>query len=265
MKYLFFTILLAALVSPSHATENNAEKYRKCTGLVATDPTAAVRYADDWIFSGSGGIPAGHCKAMGLLARGQAKEAATLLEKLGEDMVIDGSTDPKQARRNAGLRIEIYIQTALAWKQAGDYDKSYIAYSSAISALSPHHPLYYDLYLARGTLQILRRQYQSAINDFTTAISKNPKRFDAFLQRAKAFRKKHDYAGARLDLRIARKLAPDEMDILLESGILYRQSGYRQQARREWLKIIKLYPDSDFARLARTNIDLLNARQAETP
>lgn len=265
MKYLLFIILLAAVISPSWATENRAEKYRKCIGLVKTDPTAAVRYAEDWIFSGSGGVPAGHCKALGLLARGQAKEAAILLEKLGEDMAINNSRDPGLAKRNAALRIELYIQTALAWKQAGDYDKSYIAYSSALSGINQHHPLFYELYLARGTLQIRRGQYQAAINDFTTAISKNPQRFDAFLQRAKAFRKKHDYAGARLDLRIARKLAPDEMDILLESGILYRESGYRQQARKEWQKIITLYPGSDYATLARTNIDLLSVRQAETP
>ncbi|NOZ43199.1 MAG: tetratricopeptide repeat protein [Alphaproteobacteria bacterium] len=272
MKYLLFAIILTGLMpqlvpqslaAESASVKAEAQKYHDCIKLVQSNPGKAIKYANNWIYSGSGRVPAGHCKALGLLTLGKAKDAAILLEKLVDDMIIKGNTDPYQAQKDARLRIQLYIQTALAWEQADDLDKAYIAYSAALSGLDQQHIttknrlFIHQLYLARGTLQILRGEYQAAIGDFTVAIAKEPKQFDGFLQRAKAYRKQHNYPGARLDLRVAQKLAPNEKDILLESGILYRETGDKAQAREQWQKIITLYPKSEFAKLARTNIDLL--------
>ncbi len=263
-------------MSPSYAMESEAEKYRKCMALVQSDATEdraeAVKYANDWIFGGedgfSGGVPAGHCKALGLLAMGQAADAAGLLERLADDLTITAKDNPKTAQRNNQLKTDIYGQAALAWKAAGDYDKSYMAYSSALSSAlqasfpADNHDLLYELYLARGTLQIVRRQYKSAIEDLTLAIEKDSRQFGGFLQRAKAYRKKNQFLKARLDLKMALGLAqkyPEVSlaDIMLEQGILFRATGQKLKAKLVWQKIIDQYPDTEYARLARTNIGLL--------
>ncbi len=249
----------------AYTQDNDARKYQNCMALADSDAEAAVTLANDWIFSGIGGVPAGHCKALGLLRLGQAKDAANLLEKLVNDMVVKGDINPTEALKNAGLKVQLYGQAALAWKEAGDYDKSYMAYSSALSGIGENRLLntqilLYELYLERGTLQILRGQYKTAIEDFTLAIEKNDRQFEGFLQRAKAYRKRRSFLKARLDLRVADKLQPDHPDILLESGVLYRTQGKNLQAGKEWQKIIDLHPESDYAGLATTNIDLLTAQ-----
>lgn len=260
MKYIFSIIIITGLLTAlAQGSEEDAWKYRKCMDLVESDAGAAVKYANDWIFGGTGGVPAGHCKALGLLGLGKVKDAAKLLEKLVDDMVISGDPDPASARKNAGLKVQLYGQAALAWKEAGDFDKSYMAYSSAISGIgkSGHRSLFHELYLARGTLQILRAQYRAAIEDFTLAIEKAPRQFEGFLQRAKAYRKRRSFLKARLDLRVASKLEIDHPAILLESGILYRELGQKLEARLEWQKIMDRHPESDYTDMARINIELL--------
>ncbi|MBL4612343.1 MAG: hypothetical protein JKY91_01225 [Emcibacter sp.] len=268
MKYLFLSIIATGFLSSlAHGTESDAGKYRKCMSLVDSSASEATIYATDWILSG-GGIPAGHCKALGLLGAGKAIEAANLLEKLVEDMAIKGNMNPDDAKKNAGLRVQLYAQAALAWKEAGQddtsyYDKSYMAYSSALSAIvgdvfQSKRALFHELYLARGTLQILRGQYKAAVEDFTLAIDKDSQQFEGFLQRAKAYRKRRMYMEARLDLKIAAKLEAAHPGILLESGIVFRAQEKKSEARRVWQELIDLYPKSDYAALARTNLDLLD-------
>lgn len=269
MKYLLLLIAAPLLfpfgtqASETQATESQSDKYQTCMAFVDSDPAAAVRYADAWIFGAvSGGVPAGHCKALGLLGLGKAKEAARLLEKLVEDMAITGKAGPGSGMKDARLKVQIHAQAAQAWKEARDFDKSYIAYSAALSGIkseifNQNDSLFHELYLARGTLQILRGQYKTAIEDFTLALERDERQFEGFLQRAKAYRKSRSFLKARMDLRVADSLAPNHPGILLESGILYREQGQNLHARQMWQKIIDRESGSDYADLARTNIDLL--------
>lgn len=263
MKYLFFLIILTGLLpAVARASEDDAWKYQECMDLVESNASAAVKYANDWIFGVSGGVPAGHCKALGLLGLGKAKDAAKLLEKLVDDMVIIGDSDLALMEKNAKIKVQLHAQAALAWKEAGDFDKSYVAYSSALSGIREdffliNHNLFHELYLERGTLQILRGQYGPAIKDFTLAIEKDSRQFEGFLQRAKAYRKRRSFLEARLDLKVALILAVDHPAIMLESGILYREQGRKLEARLVWQKVIDLHPESEYADMARTNIDFL--------
>ncbi|VAX04354.1 hypothetical protein MNBD_ALPHA03-1153 [hydrothermal vent metagenome] len=277
MKYILSLItIITFLISTAFAMENESQKYQRCMSL-AQNPepqkqAEAVQYAEDWIFGGragfAGGVPAGHCKALALLGLGKPEAAAQLLEKLVEDLTIgaksDGAkSDFRRQQKNDQLTLELYIQAALAWKAAKDYDKSYLAYSSALSSikqgsrLMTNRALLHALYLERGTLQILRRQYKAAIEDITLAIEQDERDFAGFLQRAKAYRKRKQFLKARLDLRQAMILAPEHRDILLEQGILYRASGNKSAAQLTWQKVLTLYPESEHADLAQENLDLL--------
>ena len=274
MKYILSFYLVTGLVlflSPSaEAVESEAQKYQKCMTLAQSHKTEeamqAVDYANDWIFGGhggiAGGVPAKHCKALGLLAMGKAKQAAELLESLVDELVINGDPDPRLAVRNSQLKVELNLQAGLAWKEFEDYDNSYMAFSSAVAGITQKNfpnsqALLYELYLERGTLQNLRRQYKSAVEDFNLAIEKNDQQFEGFLQRAKAYRKRRKFLQARLDLKVAAIIEKDHPEILLESGILYREEGRKLDAKLAWQMIIDQAPDSEYAKLAQTNIELL--------
>ncbi|MBL4802936.1 MAG: hypothetical protein JKY45_13705 [Emcibacter sp.] len=272
MKYLFLTITaMGLLFSVAYATESDAGKYQKCMGLVENNAPEAVIYANDWIFGGGGRIPAGHCKALALLARGEVIDSAILLEKLAEDLVIKGDANQADVRKNAGLRVQLYAQAALAWKEAGykdksKFDKAYVAYSSALVAigeekLSSDRTIFYELFLGRGTLQILRGQYKAAVEDFTLAIEKDSRQFEVFLQRAKAYRKRRIYLKAQLDLKVATKLSGGHPGILLERGIIFREQGKKSEARLAWQNVIDLYPKSEEANMAITNVEMLERGQ----
>ena len=265
MKYILSIVITSLMSVFANAADDEAQKYQKCMDLVDSDAGTAVTYANDWIFGAAGKVPAGHCKALGLLALGKAKDAAILLEKLVDDMVISGDGDLLLAKRNDGLKRQLHVQAALAWKEAGDLDKSYMAYSAALSGVVEdtshiNRVFSYNLYLERGTLQILRGQYKSAIKDFTLAIEKDDRQFEGYLQRAKAYRKKRSYLEARLDLKVALILEAEHPGILLESGILYREQGQKLEAGLEWQKIVDIHPESDYATLARTNLELLKSQ-----
>lgn len=268
--YLTAIMLVSTTALSARAAESDADKYRQCMNLLEKSGAEAVAYADNWAVSGFGGVPAGHCKALGLLNIGKPAEAAKLLEKLVDDMAIGGAADavdspdsPARAKR-ARLTVQLYIQAALAWKAADETDKAYMAYSAALSGVTPGGPyagnpaLLHELYLERGTLQIRRRQYKAAAADLTLAIEQDDRGFEAYLQRAKAYRKKQDYLKAAIDLKVAGKIAADHPDILLEQGILYRAQNRKLAAERVWRRIIELHPESEMATIAATNIDLLS-------
>lgn len=261
--YLGAFLCLNMLYASALAAESDEEKYQHCMALVESNAEQSIVFANDWIISGLGGVAAKHCKALGLFMTGEVETAAGLLEKLVEDLVIASDHAPETVAKNARLKVQIYAQAALAWQQAGENDKAYMAYSSALSGISPEGPyrgnstLLFELYLDRGTLQILRRQYMAAVGDLTLAIEEDDRRYEGYLQRAKAYRKSRDYLKARLDLKVAAKIAVDNLDILLESGILYREQGKKLKARGQWQKIIDLDPQSEEAALARSNLELL--------
>lgn len=258
MKKVFYYICLLLLPVSVFAGVDEPAKYDHCLSLVEQSPAKAFLYADDWIYTGAGGIPAGHCKALALLKMDKAEEAAKLLEKLGEEMALGG----KDAQ-NKHLKTDLDIQAGLAWKRANMLDKAYMAFSSALSsALSAadqnSSSLMRELYLERGTLQILRGQYKVAIKDLSQSINLDEKNFEGYLQRAKAYRKRRDFLRARLDIRVALTLSPDQPDCLLESGIIYRETGKNIKAGQDWQAIIRLYPQSEYAELAEQNIALLD-------
>ncbi len=247
-------------------TQENARLYEACLERVEQNAEAALEFARKWNIEAHGLAGARHCEALALLALNRAQEAAELLEEEAEKVLRGDGLDDKSPEEQRGLSLQLFIQAALAWRQDGNEDRAYSAISSALAraggggtpAAGVDNNLVYELYLERGRIQINRREFEAALEDFTLAIDQNPERGEGFLERARLFRQKKNYPAARLDLKAAAGIAPDDPEILLESGIVYRLLGDKDSARAEWQKIIDTHPDSAFADLARENIGLLN-------
>ena len=193
------------------------------------------------------------------MALDRSVEAAELLEREADSILTgDGLGDYALANRRK-LRTDLYSQAALAWQRADKLDKAYAALSSALVAAGEDQALTRDIYLERGRVQSMRREYPSAIEDLTRAIDLAPGQIEGYFLRAKVFRYRKNYAAARLDISTALGLERDNPDLLLESGILYRVTGEKLKAGQEWRKVLELYPDSEFANTARENLDLMAA------
>ncbi|WP_321397284.1 hypothetical protein [Emcibacter sp.] len=237
--------------------EADSKRYGICLQLVEDNPDEALSYARDWNIGRQGLSAARHCEALALMALDRSREAAILLEQEADSIFTsEGLGDYALANRSS-LRVDLYSQAALAWERAGDLDKAYSAISSALLAAGENENLIRTLYLERGKIQSMRREYPAALEDLTRAIEFAPEDTEGYFFRAKVFRYKNNYAAARLDIGTALDLDRDNAELLLESGVLYRVSGEKLKARQEWQKVIDLYPESDVATAASENIELL--------
>ena len=65
---------------------------------------------------------------------------------------------------------------------------------------------------------------------------------------------------AREDIGRAMILEPDNLEGLLERGILRRLDGDKAGARDDWLQVVTLAPDSTAAKTARANLQKLDVK-----
>ncbi|WP_417319884.1 tetratricopeptide repeat protein [Emcibacter sp.] len=239
--------------------EPDSTRYGVCLQMVENDPEQALVFARDWNIARQGLSAARHCEALALMALDRSTEAAELLEREADSILTGNGLGDYALANRRRLRTDLYTQAAIAWQRAGDLDKAYSTLSSALLAAGTDQSLLREIYLERGKIQSLRREYQAAVDDLTRAIEIAPEDTQGYFLRAKVFRYRNNHAAARLDIDRGLELDKDNADFLLESGILYRVTGEKLKAGQVWQKVIDLYPDSEVAETAQQNLDLLKA------
>ncbi len=235
----------------------NAKKYQDCIALVNQDRNAALTVSRKWFIEG-GGVAAQHCEALALYEMERPKDAATLFEEIADKLSRgEGLTEFTQTNKNI-LITQLNYLAGVAWRDAGDLDKAYNALSSTMFALTEHQQYGYDIYIERGLVQHEMGDFKNAVQDFSSALDLNAEKIDAFLYRAESFRKLGEHIKARLDLNAALGINPSQPDVLFESGVNYRMQRNDEKALQEWEKLISLYPDSYWQKLAEDNIKLIS-------
>lgn len=211
----------------------------RCFELLREDPEGARAFAAQWESTG-GGEGARHCGALALLDLGEPARAAAQLEALA-----------RESQADAAPRAAVLAQAAQAWLIAGDAGRAVGATSAAL-ALMPDDP---DLLLDRaGSLGILGR-YAESLGDLDRALALDS-RPEALVLRAAALRHLDRQEPARRDIERALAMAPDNVEALLERGILRQLTGDTEGARMDWERAIELAPTSVAADLATQNLAL---------
>lgn len=260
IRFFIFTLMLGVfpLMAQAQYFEDRADamKYEDCIGLVAQDSSAALTVARKWIIDG-GGVAAQHCEALALYEMGRPTDAATLFEEIADKLTRgDGLTDFTKTNKNI-LITQLNYLAGVAWRTAGNLDKAYNALSSTIITLEKPDQYGYQIYIERGLVQFEMGDYKNAIKDYTAALDLNAEKIDGFLYRAESFRKLGEHIKARLDINAALSIDPRQPDLLFESGVNYRMQRNDEKALLEWGKLISLYPDSSWQKLAEDNIKLI--------
>ncbi|MEE2970468.1 MAG: hypothetical protein VX741_10090, partial [Pseudomonadota bacterium] len=103
-------------------------------------------------------------------------------------------------------------------------------------------------------------RYWQAIDDLNRAIDIDPGRTEAFVFRVSAWRRVKSPELATEDIERALRIDPTHPGALVESGNIRIDSGDKDGARRDWMKIIRLAPWSASAETARRNLEKIDVK-----
>ncbi len=211
--------------------------------LAETNPQQALVTANAWTEQG-GGAAAGHCAASALMGLNRHKEAAAAFEALAQN----ASAQPK-------MRAALLGHAGQAWLMGRDPNQAVGVLSRAI-ILAPDDPaVLVDRAQAKFDLQL----YQAAIADLDAALELNSKLLDAYVFRASAYRRLDDLDNAAADADKAISLDSAHPEALLERGMIHKLKGDKIAARRDWLTLTTVAPNTEAARIAQANLDRMDA------
>ncbi len=216
-----------------------AAKYAHCIRLAKSHPAAGESLATVWRQQG-GGHPAWQCRAVALFGLGRYREAAQNFDALAQAM----------ARDPASLRAGVLDQAGQAWLMAGDPVRAY-ADCGAAAALRPNDP---ELLIDEAETAAAASYYQKAIEALDRVLHQNPKRLDALIYRAAAYRALNRPAPALADIEQALAEAPNSLAARLERGNIRLLAGDIAGAQRDWLRVAHRSPKSVEGRAARANL-----------
>lgn len=225
---------------------DHAERYRACMAMTNNAPQQAFEEALAWRGLG-GGDAAEHCAAVALIGLGQHTEAAGRLERLAE-----------KARQNAAVKAGLLAHAAQAWILADNNARAEAVLTAALILTPGDSALLVDRAQARAG----QKDYNGAIEDLNKAINSEHRPadapVDAYVFRAAAYRLLDKLELALADVEKALALQPYHPDGLLERGILRRLRQNVGGARKDWLNVIRLAPDSAAAVAARRNLESMD-------
>ncbi len=242
-------VTFAAAAGPVGAQEiDHAERYRTCMAEARTAPQQAFEEALAWRGLG-GGDAAEHCVAAALIGLGLHTEAAGRLERLAE-----------KTRQNAEVKAGLLAHAAQAWILAEKNARAEAVLTAALILTPGDSALFVDRAQARAG----QKDYYGAIEDLSKVIDSEHRPsdapVDAYVFRAAAFRLLDKLELALADAEKALALQPHHPDGLLERGILRRLRQNDDGARKDWLSVIRLAPDSPAADAARRNLESMDVK-----
>ncbi|TXH37482.1 MAG: hypothetical protein E6Q98_06730 [Rhodospirillaceae bacterium] len=224
---------------------DQAKEYNDCLLLAKRAPDQAVESAVAWEKQG-GGDAARHCKALGLINMGQVEDGALELERIAQTM-------PQEKARIAA---QLFGQAAQAWIRA---EKPQLALHDQNEGLKLQ-PKDVDLLIDRATTYGNAGMYFESLEDLNAAAELDKSRPEIYAFRAAAYRHLENRAMAMDNVDQALKLDPNFALALLERGKLKQQQGDIAGARQDWLKVVRLVPNTPIADEAQHGIEQIDLK-----
>jgi predicted Zn-dependent protease len=205
-RFLPVLFTLSATVAYAQPVIISSPAYRECTALAASNPTAALAKAEEWLKIDQS-IAARHCRAMALFGLSRFEDAAQALTD------VRNSLGPE----HLSLRIYVTHQVSRAWASANRPDAAIATLTNQLDYMSSLKgmnatvaPLSAELLLARAKLNENYGKLRDASADLDHAISLTPLNPDLLLERAGVFEQLGDGQLAKLDAESALKLRPGD-------------------------------------------------------
>ncbi len=242
--------MLPAAITPARAqsagdTPDQAKEYSDCLLLAKRAPDQAVESAAAWEKQG-GGDAARHCKALGLIYMGQNEDGALELERIAETM----------PQEKAQIGADLFAQAAQAWIRAG---KPQMALHDQNEGLKLQ-PKSVELLIDRAMTYGNAGMYFESLEDLNTAAGLAKDRPDIYAYRAAAYRHLQNPNMAMDNVAQALNLQADYAPALLERGKLKLQKSDKDGARQDWLKVVRLVPNTPVADEAQRELEQMDLK-----
>jgi len=192
-----------ALSAHAQAPLDPDQRHQACIQAIAADPEAAFEEALVWRHQ-AGGWPAEHCVSLALIALGQVEDGADRLRAAAEGAI-------SATNRSRAI---MFGQAGDAYLDAQIDDKALAAFSRGID-FDPADP---GLRRGRAEAAMAGADYEAAADYAGEAIAVDASDPEAHRLRGEARLAIGDITGADSDMRTARTLAPEDIDILLLRG-----------------------------------------------
>jgi tetratricopeptide (TPR) repeat protein len=195
--------LCAAAPAHGQAPLDPDQRHQACIEAIAVDAEAAFEEALAWRHQ-AGGWPAEHCVSLALIALGQVEDGADRLRAAAEGAI-------SATNRSRAI---MFGQAGSAYLEAGLSESALSAFSRGIDFDEG------DAGLRRGRAEaaLARENYEAAEDYAGEAIAVDASDAEAHRLRGEARLANGDLNGAEADMRAARTLAPDNIDVLLLRG-----------------------------------------------
>ena len=236
---------------------SDEKRYENCLNVADHAPDRAINLALVWKNEG-GGIPARHCEAVGLSRLGEHAEAAIRLEMIATDMRVGKDMPIQDGKRLVGtspMLADMYSQAANAWLLATKVGRAEDAIQAGLSLTVKGGKQEWDLLLDRARIAAADRDYTAALTDLETIYQRDTRRTDILVLLASSARLTDQFQRAFEAITDYIAAHPDDPAGYLELGNLSDATGRIAEARRNWLKVVHLAPESKIAEDARSNIE----------
>ena len=157
---------------------------------------------------------------------------------------LEGKGEHESAQADYDKALEISPELARSIDAGRDRrsEKTRAAVRKEIQAPAEAEPKTADDYFDRGTTSLQKKDYDSAIADFTKSVELDPKFRNAYLNRGNALMFKKDFEKAIADYSRAIDLAPLEEHAYNNRAIVRQQAGDLAGAIQDFDKAIELAP-----------------------
>jgi tetratricopeptide (TPR) repeat protein len=147
-----------------------------------------------------------------------------------------------------------YAERGTQLLASGDYDRAIEDFTQALT-LDPRPESYYN----RGLAYFSKNEIDNAIADWNSAINLNPRDARAYRQRGSAYFTKGDYSLAVADYNRAIELEPQDAKAFYNRGLLFQARDERTKAIADFTTVVTLATDPDAARDAKARLGQLQA------
>lgn len=200
-------------------------RFTACADLSRKDPAKAAAQADAWRIAG-GGLLASECLGVAYAAGERWAPAEVAFEQAANEAEI----------QHDGRAAMLWVQAGNAALAGEDASKARQAFDRALALPVLSDPMRGETYLDRGRAAVALNDTASARADIDAALKLVAADPLAWLLSATLARRQADATRAAADIAEARKRAPDDPDVLFESGNIAELRGDHAAARDAWTR-----------------------------
>ena len=233
-------------------------KLQLCLSAIDENPLSAIEAAQEWlqVTKGAPSAEPNHCLGVAYNRLGRQAEAEAAFNAARD--AIPSSEKIRRASFGAMAAMAVLVQGASARADAG------FAAAIAEAKAGGDMRLAGDIAIDRARAQVALKQDAAAAAGLAEGRAASPDNPAGWLLSATLARRLEHLADAQTFIQRAADLAPFDPDVGLEAGVIAVFRGRDETARKSWLSVIKVAPESEQAKIAQGYIDQLGPAPAPT-